>query len=174
MSITLVLGGARSGKSAFAENRAKANDQAVAYIATAEIRDDAIADRVKVHRDIRPSNWSTIESPLGLGQTIRAQDSHSTTLLVDCLTMWVTNVLCSENSTALMHTEQREFFQALSQHQGNIILVSNEVGMGIIPMGQLTRDYVDIAGRLHQDIAAIADEVILVTAGLPMVLKSAV
>ena len=171
MSVTLILGGARSGKSGFAETRAKSSEQPVIYIATAEIRDDAIAERVSLHRKTRPSNWTSIESPLALGQSIRKYDSPTATLLVDCLTMWVTNVLCSENPTDLMHSEQREFFQSLAEHQGNVILVSNEVGMGIVPMGQLTRDYVDIAGRLHQDIAALADEVILVTAGLPLTLK---
>ena len=171
MSITLVLGGARSGKSAYAEALAKKSSQRVVYIATAQIRDDAVAKRVSLHQQSRPVEWLTVESPVELGAALEEYAVKGTTVLVDCLTMWVTNLLCEEDSIAMMAMQQPLFFSALNNLKGDVILVSNEVGMGIIPMGELTRDYVDIAGRLHQDIAVIAGHVVLVVAGLPMVLK---
>lgn len=169
MSISLVLGGARSGKSRYAENLAKASAQPVIYIATAEVRDEAIKARVALHLADRPEHWQTVESPLQLAQTIKCYAHADTTLLVDCLTMWLTNLLCAEEAN--LTAETQALLEQLEQLPGDIILVSNEVGMGIIPMGALTRDYVDAAGRLHQDIAAIAERVVLVVAGLPMALK---
>ncbi len=171
MSVTLVLGGARSGKSAYAENLAKQTNQRVVYVATAQVRDDAIAQRISLHQQSRPSEWSTIESPLELGSTLENHAHELTTVLVDCLTMWITNMLCEKDTEALVNKQLELFFKALEGVRGDVIFVSNEVGMGIIPMGELTRDFVDIAGRLHQDIAALADSVILVVAGLPLTLK---
>ena len=171
MSITLVLGGARSGKSGFAEGLAKQSNQAVVYVATATVRDKAIAERISLHQQSRPSEWLTVESPLALGATLQEYAVEGATVLVDCLTMWVTNLLCTEDTEVRLASEQQSFFLALDQLKGDVIFVSNEVGMGIIPMGELTRDYVDIAGRLHQDIAERADKVMLVVAGLPLVLK---
>ena len=171
MSITLVLGGARSGKSGFAEGIAKQSNQAVVYIATAQIRDKAIAERVGLHQQSRPVDWLTVECPVALGAALDRYAISGATVLVDCLTMWVTNILCEEDAKEKTALEQRLFFAALDKLKGDVIFVSNEVGMGIIPMGELTRDYVDIAGRLHQDIAASADNVMLIVAGLPLVLK---
>lgn len=171
MSITLVLGGARSGKSGYAENLAAQTNQNVIYVATAQIRDKAIQERVDLHQQSRPGEWLTIESPLELGSVLQKHTKQGSTLLVDCLTMWVTNLLCEEDSKAALKKEQQSFFSSLDMIEGDVIFVSNEVGMGIIPMGELTRDYVDIAGRLHQDIAALADHVVLVVAGLPLVIK---
>lgn len=170
MSISLVLGGARSGKSRYAENLAKASAQTVVYVATAEVRDEAIRARVELHQADRPEHWQTVESPLQLAETLKRYASENTTLLVDCLTMWITNLLCTEEAVDIKG-ETQVFLEALATLPGEIILVSNEVGMGIIPMGSLTRDYVDTAGRLHQDIAHIADRVVLVVAGLPMAFK---
>jgi len=171
MSITLVLGGARSGKSSYAENLAKESDQAVVYIATAKVRDKAIAERVSLHQQNRPATWLTVESPLELGSVIQKYATEGNVVLVDCLTMWVTNMLCEVCPEVILKNEQALFSSALDAVTGDVIFVSNEVSMGIVPMGELTRDYVDIAGRLHQDIAAKADHVILVVAGLPLVLK---
>lgn len=171
MPATLVLGGARSGKSAYAENMAKQTNQTVVYIATAQLRDEAIERRVSLHQQSRPAQWLTVECPLELGAAIEQYAVDGTTVLVDCLTMWITNMLCEENAKAKLDSQQQLFFSALSKVKGNVIFVSNEVGMGIIPMGELTRDYVDIAGRLHQDIASRADSVVLVVAGLPLILK---
>jgi len=171
MSTTLVLGGARSGKSAYAENLAKQTNKVVVYLATAQVRDKAIAERVSLHQQSRPAEWLTIESPLELGATLQKHAIEGTVVLVDCLTMWVTNMLCEEHCKVVVKEQQDSFFSNLDTIKGDVIFVSNEVGMGIIPMGELTRDYVDIAGRLHQDIAARADHVMLVVAGLPLVLK---
>ena len=171
MSITLVLGGARSGKSAYAENLATQTKQTVVYAATAQIRDKAIQERVDLHQQTRPSEWLTVESPLNLGAVLHEHAKKGNTVLVDCLTMWVTNMLCEEDAKAVLKQKQKSFFEALRSIDGDVIFVSNEVGMGIIPMGELTRDYVDISGRLHQDIAALADHVVLVVAGLPLVIK---
>jgi len=104
---------------------------------------------------------------------LQQQDAPAVTILVDCLTMWVTNLLCEEDSQ-LLESEIQAFLSVLSTLEGEIILVSNEVGMGIIPMGKLTRDYVDLAGKLHQQVAAQADNVVLVTAGLPLAFKGSV
>jgi len=171
MSTTLVLGGARSGKSAYAENLAKQTNKVVVYLATAQVRDKAIAERVSLHQQSRPADWLTVESPLELGAMLREYAVEGTVVLVDCLTMWVTNMLCEEHCKVVLKEQQDSFFSNLDTIKGDVIFVSNEVGMGIIPMGELTRDYVDIAGRLHQDIAARADHVMLVVAGLPLVLK---
>jgi adenosylcobinamide kinase/adenosylcobinamide-phosphate guanylyltransferase len=170
MKLTLVLGGARSGKSAYAENLAKQSQNSVIYLATAEIRDDAIAARVKLHQDTRPSDWHTVNTPIELAASLKQHAAENVTLLVDCLTMWVTNLLCAEDKSLLV-TEKAALLDVLHNLPGEVIFVSNEVGMGIIPMGELTRDYVDIAGKLHQEVAAVADHAVLVVAGLPLVLK---
>lgn len=171
MAITLVLGGARSGKSAYAEKLAAQTMQKVVYVATAKVRDKAIEERVTLHQQSRPSEWLTVECPLDLGAVLQEHASKGNTILVDCLTMWVTNMLCEEDSKKVLAAQKQSFFESLGTVKGNVVFVSNEVGMGIIPMGEITRDYVDIAGRLHQDIATLADKVLLIVAGLPMVLK---
>lgn len=171
MTIRLVLGGARSGKSSYAEKLAKLSGQNVVYIATAQIRDDAIAERVELHQQSRPEQWFTAECPIKLGSALQQYAVEGTTVLVDCLTMWITNLLCEADAETKLIKEQKLFFSVLSEIKGDVVFVSNEVGMGIIPMGELTRNYVDIAGRLHQDIAALADDVVLIVAGLPLVLK---
>ncbi|PWQ93455.1 bifunctional adenosylcobinamide kinase/adenosylcobinamide-phosphate guanylyltransferase [Leucothrix arctica] len=170
MQLTLVLGGARSGKSAYAENLAKQSGNKVIYLATAEIRDEAIAQRVKLHQSVRPSEWQTVNTPIELAASLKQHAAPNVTVLVDCLTMWVTNLLCAEDKS-LMAAEKSALLAVLETLPGNIIFVSNEVGMGIIPMGELTRDYVDIAGKLHQEVAAVANNAVLIVAGLPLVLK---
>ena len=170
MSLTLVLGGARSGKSAYAEKLAASTANKVVYVATAEIRDEAIEKRVALHRQSRPSEWQTVESPLQLANTLQSLAGDDVTILLDCLTMWVTNLLCAEDKD-LLAQEIGALVRVLPELAGEVILVSNEVGLGVIPMGELTRDYVDTAGKLHQDIAVLADNVLMVVAGLPMAFK---
>ena len=170
MQLTLVLGGARSGKSAYAENLAKQSGNTVIYLATAEIRDESIAERVKLHQNSRPSDWETVNTPIALANSLRQHSGENVTLLVDCLTMWVTNLLCADDKS-LLTTEKTALLEILDTLPGEVIFVSNEVGMGIIPMGELTRDYVDTAGKLHQEIAAKSNHAVLVVAGLPLVLK---
>lgn len=172
MPLTLVLGGARSGKSAYAEKLAASTGNQVIYIATAEVRDEGIKKRVSLHRQSRPSEWRTVESPLHLASTLEGlTNDDSVTILLDCLTMWVTNLLCAEDKS-LISKEVNALMNLLPNLACDVILVSNEVGLGVIPMGELTRNYVDTAGKLHQEIAELADNVVLVVAGLPIAIKS--
>lgn len=177
--VHLVLGGARSGKSRFAEQAARDSLKDVVYVATATVYDDEMQQRIDRHIHDRPSHWLTVEEPLLLAQALKQQASEQTCILVDCLTLWLTNVLMTEQGQSDDNLEEiksladykTELLETLVNLPGQIILVSNEVGQGIVPMGELSRRFVDEAGWLHQDIARIANQVTLVVAGLPMVLK---
>ncbi|HVH36348.1 MAG TPA: bifunctional adenosylcobinamide kinase/adenosylcobinamide-phosphate guanylyltransferase [Tahibacter sp.] len=166
---TLILGGARSGKSALAERLAAAHD-AVLYIATAAAGDDEMAARILHHRERRPAHWQLREAPLQLADTLRAEAHAARCLLVDCLTLWLSNLLCREDE-ALFATQRAALLAAVDDLPGELILVSNEVGQGIVPLGALTRRFVDEAGRLHQDLAARCERVVFTVAGLPQLLK---
>jgi adenosylcobinamide kinase/adenosylcobinamide-phosphate guanylyltransferase len=166
----LILGGARSGKSRLAENLATASGLPVTYIATSEPRDAELDARVRLHQARRPLEWGLIEEPLALASTLVAQAAPGTCLLVDCLTLWLTNLLMLD-SPARLAAERDALLAALSDLPGEIILVSNETGLGIVPLGELTRRYVDEAGWLHQAIAERCQQVILTVAGLPLTLK---
>ncbi len=169
-----ILGGARSGKSHYAETLArKAEHESgfeVVYIATARAGDEEMARRIRHHQKNRPGNWKTIEEPLTLSDTLKRQASPQRVLLVDCLTLWLMNLLMLEDENRL-HREIEDLLASVNHLPGQIILVSNEVGLGIIPMGELTRRYVDEAGWLHQQLAKKMDQVILMVAGLPHHLK---
>jgi len=167
----LILGGARSGKSHYAETLAKESSKEVVYIATAHILDDEIAQRVSRHKDDRPSDWITIEEPLTLAASLIECTSQGHIVIVDCLTMWITNLL-SQQDESMLEKELAALLSVIEELPGSIIFVSNEVGMGIIPMGELTRKYVDEAGRLHQQLAQRVDHVVLMVAGLPHIIKS--
>lgn len=169
-SIELILGGARSGKSGFAEQCAKNSGLSVTYIATATSLDDEMARRIKHHQQQRPSHWQLIEEPLALAQVIKTHSTADSCLIIDCLTLWLTNCLFGEHDID-WQTAKADLFDALSQAQGQVILVSNEVGLGIIPMGEVSRRFVDEAGWLHQELAQQANKVTFVIAGLPQVLK---
>lgn len=172
--IELVLGGARSGKSRYAEQQAIDSTRQVVYIATAEAGDSEMLDRINQHRQDRPQHWQTIEEPIKLAEVIRDHDKHNNFLLVDCLTLWLSNILFDKKGDlqlAVFKTETEDLLDTLSTFSGQIILVSNEVGSGLITMNKMTRLFVDEAGRLHQKLAALSDKVVLVTAGLPQVLK---
>lgn len=173
MSVTLVLGGARSGKSAHAEGLAAASGREVVYIATAQAGDGEMAARIAHHRTSRPAGWLTVEEPLELLAAIERHPGK--TVLVDCLTLWLSNLMFSseEPDVGAIVRERARLCEGLKKVQGDVILVSNEVGMGIIPMGAVTRLFADEAGRLNQAVAAVADRVVLVAAGLPLVLKGA-
>ena len=166
--IRLILGGARSGKSRQAEQLALASGRDVFYIATAQAHDDEMRMRIERHRDQRPVHWQTIEEPLQLAATILAQQAPDRCLLIDCLTLWVTNQLLDG---ANMQAEREALCAALANARGDIILVSNETGMGVVPMGELSRRFSDEAGWLNQSMAALADQVVLMVAGIPMVIK---
>ncbi|AIR91729.1 bifunctional adenosylcobinamide kinase/adenosylcobinamide-phosphate guanylyltransferase [Pseudomonas cremoricolorata] len=167
---SLILGGARSGKSRLAEQLAVASGLAVTYIATSQPLDGEMNQRVQLHRERRPSHWALIEEPVALARVLRAEASAERCLLVDCLTLWLTNLLMLEDDTRLA-AERDALLDCLAELPGTVILVSNETGLGVVPMGELTRRYVDLAGWLHQAIAERCTRVVLSVAGLPLTLK---
>jgi len=169
---TLVLGGVRSGKSRFAEQLARATCHPVVYIATATAGEDKeMQARIRQHRARRPTDWITIEEPIAVGNVLRAQDSPARCLLVECLTLWLTNLLCTAPDR--LESERRSLCDAMAGAASDVILVGNETGLGVVPPGELSRRFVDEAGSLHQQLAAICDGVTLTVAGLPFELKHA-
>lgn len=181
MTRTLVLGGARSGKSGYAERLAIESGKEVVYIATATASDTEMAARIRHHRAGRPTEWITVEEPLALGNQLLRWSSPERLILVDCLTLWLGNLLFSSGEQfpevgviplpALFHEQQDMLASALTRCSSDVVLVSNEVGMGILPVGAISRCFMDEQGRLNQAMAALCDRAILVTAGLPLVLK---
>jgi len=170
MSVILILGGARSGKSRRAEALAKNSGQAVLYVATAPMMpDDAEWQaRIEQHKQSRPSAWHCVEEPLALVEVLQ-QKSHSKQLiLLDCLTLWLSNMMFEEQDIAM---ETQRLCSQLQDCCGDVILVSNEVGMGIVPESALARRFRDEQGRLNQTVAAVADTVELIVAGIPMHVK---
>jgi adenosylcobinamide kinase/adenosylcobinamide-phosphate guanylyltransferase len=170
--IELILGGARSGKSALAEKRATESGLRVTYLATAEAHDTEMTQRIAHHRARRPTAWGLAEEPLQLAATLQATAASDCCLLVDCLTLWLSNLLFADDDGQLLAQETAALLDALPMLPGRVILVSNEVGLGIIPLGEITRRFVDEAGRLNQCIAAVAQRVTFVAAGFPLELKS--
>ena len=168
---TLILGGVRSGKSRLAEQRAADSGQEVVYIATARADGDAeLQTRIAAHRERRPPQWRCIEEPLALAGALWTHASEQRTLVVDCLTLWLTNLLVDDDEQRLAR-ESEALLTILPTLPGTIILVGNETGLGIVPLGELTRRYVDAAGVLHQRLAAACERVIFTMAGLPLALK---
>ncbi len=167
---TLILGGARSGKSRLAQQYGQESGLAVTFIATATAKDPSMRQRIEVHQAQRPAEWPLIEEPYCLAKTLRRQAREDRFLLVDCLTLWLTNLLLLDDNRRL-EREQRALLQCLPTLPGEIVLVTNETGLGVIPMGELSRKFCDEAGFLHQRVARICDRVVLTVAGLPHVLK---
>lgn len=165
--LSLVLGGAASGKSAFAENLVLQSGNAPVYLATAQVFDDEMAEKVARHRDMRGTGWTTIEEPLDLGPALAAITPRQT-VLIDCATLWLTNVVLGEHNVG-EHTDA--LLAAIATCQGPVIVVSNEVGQGIVPDNALSRKFRNAQGALNQRIAAEAGLVVAVMAGLPLVLK---
>lgn len=172
MRVDLILGGARSGKSALAERLASASGRAVTYIATSQPLDGEMGARIAEHRARRPAEWALVEEPLALAQALIEHAAADRCLLVDCLTLWLTNLLMLDDAARLKH-ERDALLDCLPALPGQVLLVSNETGLGVVPLGELTRRYVDQAGWLHQTVAARAERVLFTVAGLPMVLKGA-
>lgn len=168
--LQLILGGARSGKSRFAEQLASDSGRRVVYLATATAGDDEMAQRIDHHRRQRPAHWLLREEPLHLADTLRATCADDTTVLVDCLTLWLTNTLFHDDVT-LWPRERDALLATLSALPGEVLLVSNEIGQGVVPLGAANRRFVDELGWLHQDIARLADKAWFVIAGLPQLLK---
>lgn len=167
--IELIIGGARSGKSGYALKKAQESQGKKHFIATAEAKDGEMKDRIERHQQERGSDWHLIEEPLSLSTTIQ-QFSAEDIVLVDCLTLWLSNWLCCD-SPELWTDEKLAFINALQISPANWLLVSNEVGMGVTPMGDLSRQFIDECGWLHQNLAQVADRVSLVMFGLPQTLK---
>lgn len=171
MSATLILGGVRSGKSRLAERLALESGRAVVYVATAQARDDAeLRERIQAHRVRRPAGWRTVDAPLRLADALRAHDAPDRCLLVDCVTLWLTNLLCVGDDATLAH-EREALVGTLTTLRADVVLVANETGLGIVPLGPLTRRFLDEAGVLHQRLAAHCQRVVLTVAGLPLTLK---
>jgi adenosylcobinamide kinase/adenosylcobinamide-phosphate guanylyltransferase len=164
----LVLGGARSGKSAFAEGLVTASGLSRHYIATGRAWDEEMRERIARHREDRGDGWVTHEEPLALADRIAEVARADRAVLVDCLTLWVTNLMLEERD---MVAEFSGLLDAIKAAPGRLILVSNEVGLGIVPENRMARDFRDHAGRLHQQVAALVPEVYFLAAGLPLKMK---
>jgi adenosylcobinamide kinase/adenosylcobinamide-phosphate guanylyltransferase len=184
MSRTLLLGGARSGKSGLAERIARESGKDVVYVATSYAGDAEMSARIEHHRARRPAGWKTVEEPTALVATLRILCAPDRIVLVDCLTLWLTNLMFSTQREfpdvgpielpPLFVDERAALLDWLdSADAGDVVFVSNETGMGIVPYGAVSRAFVDEAGRLNQDVAARCDRVLFVAAGLPLVLKGA-
>ena len=164
----LILGGARSGKSTLAEKKARSSGFDLVYVATATAEDNEMAARIQHHQERRGDAWTLVETQLELAGTLLAHHGKATCIVVDCLTLWLSNCLhnnCWEQQQGLL-------LETLPQLSGHIVLVSNETGLGVVPMGELSRQFVDEAGFLHQRLANLCQRVTLTVAGLPITLKS--
>lgn len=164
----LVLGGARSGKSAFAERLVVGTGLSRHYIATGRAFDDEMRERIVKHREDRGQGWETHEEPLALAARINDVARADRAILVDCLTLWVTNLMLEGRDIA---AEFAGLAESIAKAPGRLVFVSNEVGLGIVPENRMAREFRDHAGRLHQTIAAIVPEVYLIAAGLPLKMK---
>ena len=163
-NLTLILGGARSGKSCYAERLVLASGLTPVYVATAQALDAEMAARIAQHRARRDKSWRTIEEPIDLVGVLRRECQPGQAVLVDCLTLWLTNLMMAQRPCLL---------ELLSTRAGDLVLVSNEVGLGVIPSDAMARAFIEHAGWLHQRIAEQADVVVFMAAGLPLHLKSA-
>lgn len=164
-----VLGGVRSGKSRFAEGVVQASGLAPVYLATGQAFDDEMTARIAEHRERRPAPWRTVEAPLDLVEAIGAEAREDRAILVDCLTLWVSNLMLAERDVEAQSLRLASALKA--RPPGLIVLVSNEVGLSIVPANAMARRFADHSGRLHQMVAEACDHVTLVAAGLPLKLK---
>lgn len=167
----LILGGVKSGKSRYAEQQALASDLPVTLVATAQAGDAEMAARIAAHQAARPASWRTVESPLELAQCLLRLNDPKQCVLVDCLTLWLTNVLLKHADLAAQQAACDALLDAVQGFNGRLLLVSNETNLGIIPVDALSRRFCDLAGRLHQDLGQICQRVVLVVAGIPLAVK---
>lgn len=166
---TLILGGVRSGKSRLAETLALQSGLPVTYVATAIAGDEEMRHRIELHRQRRPAAWTVVEEPYALAGALRAYALEGRCAIVDCLTLWLTQLLCAGEE--LLAKERDALLAVLPEIEAHLILVSNETGLGIVPLDALTRRFADEAGRLHQALAEQCERVVLTLAGLPWLLK---
>lgn len=174
---SLILGGVKSGKSRFAETCASDSGKPVILIATASAMDSEMAERIQCHKMRRPEHWQTIEEPISLGATLSGldgslgnTDATQCCIIIDCLTLWLTNLLLLEDQ-AVFETEKDNFIRALNNSRHQLLIVSNETNMGIVPMTELSRRFCDEAGRLHQHLGEQVDNVVLMVAGISHTIK---
>ena len=172
LGVSLILGGARSSKSAFSENLATESGRQKIYLATSQVwdGDGEMEDRIAQHQARRGEDWQLVEEPLELAVRLPELAGSKTCILVDCLTLWLTNLMMAERDVGLESSRLVDCLAAMPE-DCSILLVSNEVGQGIVPIDRMAREFRDHAGRLHQDVAAVATNVWFVTAGLPQKLK---
>lgn len=170
--VSFIFGGARSGKSLFAEQLAvqisDSTDAAKIYIATATAGDAEMTDRIAKHKDRRGNDWALVEEPLALAEALKSHAAYNRVLLIDCITLWLTNILLADRDIT---AEIATLVETLQIMDGHLILVSNEVGLGIVPDTALGRRFQDFSGQANREIAAVADYVAFVAAGLPLTLK---
>ena len=171
--IILVTGAARSGKSRYAEERARELGARRLYIATAEPNDAEMRQRIEEHKRLRGNDWATVEEPLQLAETLLEQRGQTDCALVDCLTLWLSNLVLRYNATDAQE-KVKHFMQTTGQLDFHLVLVTNEVGWGIVPDNLLARQFRDLSGWANQRIAAAANQVVLIVAGLPMIVKSGI
>ena len=168
--IVFVLGGARSGKSSWALNYTEKNYDSYMFLATAEVMDDEMAERVRLHKEDRGPQWKLREEPLDIADVLKTGCKGVDAVLIDCMTIWLSNVLLKKGEEKVP-VYQNGLIEALNQSTQSVIIVANEVGTGIVPEHPLGRQYRDMAGFLNQKLAAIADKVVMTIAGLPLYLK---
>jgi adenosylcobinamide kinase/adenosylcobinamide-phosphate guanylyltransferase len=170
--IILVTGGARSGKSRYAEQRAQELGGRRLYVATAEAKDEEMARRIAEHKKRRGNDWAAIEEPVQLSSVLQAQRGRTDCALVDCMTLWLSNLLL-HGDAEFAREKVEQFVETLPRLDFHVVLVTNEVGWGIVPDNALGRQFRDLAGWANQRIAAAANEVVLTVAGIPMIVKQA-
>lgn len=181
--ITLIVGGARSGKSRYAEKLAAQSALPVTYLATAQAGDVEMAERIRQHRAARPAEWVTLEEPLALGAALRAHAGRERCIVIDCLTLWLANLVSADHANIdevgvvepgpRFAAERADFLDALRTISGEVIVISNELGAGLVPLGALNRFFVDQSGLLNQAVAALAARVAWMAAGYPLWVKGA-
>ena len=165
--IIFIVGGARSGKSRYAEKLANASKKKVVFVATGEGLDKEMKERIRLHKSTRPKHWVTVEEPYQVAGVIRKMKSSGTCVIIDCLTLLVSNGLLKKMNSAAIETEAANIVAALKTRKGPSILVSNEVGLGIVPANRLGRVFRDVAGRVNQIVAGQANEVFFMVSGIP-------
>jgi len=169
--VLFITGGARSGKSRLAEAKAREFGSPLCYLATGQAGDGEMADRIARHQARRGPEWQTLEEPVRLLEAIRGHDGHFSAMLLDCVTLWLSNLLFHYDDPDRVLGEVRALAGAFTEIQTPLVIVSNEVGMGIVPENQLARAFRDLAGEANELIAAAADEVYVTFSGLPLKLK---
>ena len=169
--IILILGGARSGKSTYCIQMAKNKKGRVAFIATCEPKDLEMKKRISIHRTTRPGHWTTFEEPINIAQRVKKTGSSFKTIIIDCLTLWITNLMMKNIDAVSIERETRRILKDLKKAKADSIIVTNEVGLGIVPANSLARDFRDIAGRVNQMVAGNSSEAYFMISGIPLRIK---